>query len=68
MKTKLVKQYELACKYGVDERVRFYRLLFGSGKVIDYLKKCINKEEKLLKKQDNFWSEGDIRIANKLFK
>lgn len=68
MKQKIVKQYELACKYGVDERIRFYRLLFGGGEVVKYLQKCIKKEERLLKKQKyDFWSEGDVKslINNK---
>jgi len=61
MKNKIIKQYELACKYKVDEVIRFYRLMFGGGKVIEYLQKCIKKEERLLKKQDNFLGEGDIK-------
>lgn len=63
MKDKITKQYELACKYGVYEKVRFYRMLFGGEKVINYLKKCIKVEEKLLKEQCDQWIEfeGDIK-------
>ena len=68
MKDNIRKQYELACKYGVDERVIFYRLMFGGGEVVKYLQKCIKKEEKLLKQQDYSWVgfEGDIKnLLNK---
>ena len=61
LKNQIRKKYELSCKYGVDERVRFYRMMFGSGKVIKYLKSCIKEEEKYLKEQTNFWSEGEVK-------
>lgn len=61
MNNKIRKQYELECKDRVDISINFYRIMFGGGAVIKYLKKCIKLEEKLLKKLDNFWSEGDIK-------